>query len=114
MMTSVFAALLLTPAAEPGTVSFVSDDAKHQVPERHRLAPHSFPFEFEPAYELPHSGVVVSKLRFPSAVTSPHPANNTVHAEYFRPVAAGKYPAVVVLDILDGKQVVSRGEALWL
>src|SRR5262245_53824946 len=106
--------LLLTPAADPGTVSFQSEDAKFAVPDRYRLAPHTFAVEVEPALDLPYSGVTVSHVRFPSAVESPHSANNTVHAEYFRPAAAGKYPAVIVLDILDGKQVVSRGQALWL
>lgn len=108
------ALLILTPAADPGTVTFQSEDVKFNVPERHRLATHTFPFAFEPAFDLPYSGVTVSNLRFPSAVESPHSANNTVYAEYFRPSAPGKHPAVIVLDILDGKQVVSRGEALWL
>src|SRR5262245_21197763 len=81
--------LLLIPAAEPGTVSFHSDDAKFAVPERYRLAPHTFPVEVEPSLDLPYSGVTVSRVRFPSAVATPHAANNTVHAEYFRPAAAG-------------------------
>jgi dienelactone hydrolase len=106
--------LLLAPAAEPGTVAFQSDDARFAVPERYRLAPHTFPVEVGPTLDLPYSGVTVSHVRFPSAVESPHPANNTVHAEYFRPTGPGKYPAVIVLDILDGKQVVSRTQALWL
>src|SRR5262245_55110044 len=108
------AALYLTPVAGPGTVSFESDDAKYNVPERHRLAPHTFPYELESTFDLPYSGVTVSAVRFPSAVESSHPANNTVHCEYFRPLAEGKYPGVIVLDILDGRQVVSRSEALWL
>ncbi|HEY2786785.1 MAG TPA: prolyl oligopeptidase family serine peptidase [Fimbriiglobus sp.] len=114
MFIPALAVLLMTPSAEPGSVTFTSDDAKNQVPERHRLAPHTFSFKMEPEYNLPYSGVTISNLRFPSAVKSPYPANNTVYAEYFCPAAPGRYPAAIVLDILDGKQVVSRGEALWL
>src|SRR5262245_19430234 len=114
MRTLALSALPLSPAADPGTVMFQSDDAKFAVPERYRLAPHSFPVQVEPEFDLPYSGVTVSRVRFPSAVETPHPANNTVRAEYFRPAPPGKYPAVIVLDILDGKQVVSRTQALWL
>ena len=41
-------------------------------------------------------------VTFPSPVKTPHENNNTVHCEYFRPVGAGKRPAVVVLHILGG------------
>jgi dienelactone hydrolase len=106
-------------AAEPTaprteSVSFRSDDAARNVPDRFRLAPHSFVATVEPWLELTQSGVSVAKVRFASPVTSPHPQNNTVHAEFYRPLRAkGPRPAVLVLDILDGKQVVSRAEALW-
>ncbi|HEY8549339.1 MAG TPA: hypothetical protein VIL35_05225 [Vicinamibacterales bacterium] len=45
-----------------------------------------------PAYELDRANV----LRFESAITTPHPKNNTVHARYF-PSADGKRRAAVVL-----------------
>ena len=32
----------------------------------------------------------ISLVTFPSPVETPHPANNTVHCEYFRPLAAGR------------------------
>lgn len=105
-------------AAEPAatrktTVSFAGDEAK--VPADFRLEPHSFTVESEPWLDLPLSGVTVDKVRFPSPVTSPYPSNNTVHCEYYRPRSmSSQRPAVIVLDILDGKQVVSRGEAVWL
>ena len=40
------------------------------------------------------------------AVTQP--ANNTVHCEFFRPLAPGKHPGVVVLHILGGDFDLSR------
>lgn len=102
------------PAATPTDVKFSSDDAKNNVPERFRLAPHTFPATVTPKFDLRHSGVEVSTVTFPSAVETPHAVNNTVHAEFYRPKKPGKYPAVIVLDIMDGQQVVSRGEAMWL
>ena len=96
------------------TVTFRADDAAAHVPERFRLAPHEFPVEVVKKFDLTYSGVEVFDVRFPSPVSSPYPENNTVHAEYYRPKGKGPVPAVVVLDILDGKQIVSRGEAVWL
>lgn len=102
------------PAAETGEVRFAPNDDAHRVPEPYRLAPAAFPYELRPRFDLRHSGAEVLDLTFPSAVKSSHPANDTVHCEYFRPKRPGKHPAAIVLDILDGKQVVSRGVALWL
>jgi dienelactone hydrolase len=117
----LLAALVPTDAAETGRpvtrgeVRFVCDDEKCHVPDRFRLSPHAFPYEQRLKYDLTHSGVEVFDVTFPSPVTSPHRENNTVYAEYFRPRHAdGKVPAVVVLDILDGQGVVSRGAAMWL
>ena len=42
------------------------------------------------------------EVTFPSPVVTPHPNNNTVHCEYFQPVAPGKHPGVIVLHILGG------------
>ena len=50
----------------------------------------------------------MSGLYPPSPVASPDPENNTVHAEYFRPEAAGRRPAVVVLHILGADFALSR------
>ncbi len=103
-------------AIEPAAVEvkLQADDAKHKIPEQFRLESHSFPAKVTPKYELKYSGVEVSTVTFPSPVQTPHEINNTVHCEYFRPKKEGKFPAVLVLDVLDGQQVVSRGEAMWL
>jgi dienelactone hydrolase len=84
------------------------------VPEHHRLAAHTFDFELKPKGDLPVAGVSISQLTFPSPVTSPYPENNTVYAEYFRPHGKGPFPAVIVLDILDGGEVVPRSQAVVL
>ncbi|HVK17076.1 MAG TPA: dienelactone hydrolase family protein [Fimbriiglobus sp.] len=108
----------VAPAASPvatGEVRCACDDERCGVPEPFRLADHTFPYQQQLRYDLEYSGVEVYTVRFPSPVESPHAANNTVHAEYFRPKgAAGKVPAVVVLDILQGNALVSRGAAMWL
>jgi dienelactone hydrolase len=123
MDPALFLGLLTTlaPAAAPahpvttGEVRCACDDERCGVPEPFRLAEHTFPYEQQLRYDLEHSGVEVFTVRFPSPVESPHRENNTVHAEYFRPKhAGGKMPAVVVLDILQGNALVSRGAAMWL
>lgn len=111
----MFLAALLALAADPtGEVHFRSDDSAANVPERFRLAPHTFSYTLTPKYDLAYAGVEVFTVTFPSPVTTPYPENNTVYAEYFRPKGKSNLPAVIVLDILDGRQVVSRSEALWL
>jgi dienelactone hydrolase len=47
-------------------------------------------------------------VTFPSPVTTPEPANNTVHAEYYRARRAGPRPGVIVLHILGGDFPLSR------
>lgn len=107
-------------AAEPARGSFrfePADDAKNDVPERYRIPARDYDFALAPRYELPHAGVAVFDLTFPSPVKSGVAANDTVHAEYFVPKAASpgaKVPGVVVLDILDGRGTVARGQAVWL
>ena len=84
-----------------GTVAFAPVGDESSLPEPFRLAPHSFRFEQAPQPTL--SKVMrVSKVTFPSPVVTPHPNNNTVHCEYFCPIAEGKKPGVVVLHILGG------------
>jgi dienelactone hydrolase len=123
MNSAIFLGLLAplnaaAPAASPvtsGEVRFACDDATCGVPEQFRLADHTFHYQQQLRYDLEYSGVEVYSVRFPSPVESPHVVNNTVHAEYFRPKnASGKVPAVVVLDILQGNALVSRGAAMWL
>lgn len=106
--------LFAGPKPETGTIQFTADDAKAGVPERFRLKPHTFDYTLTHKYDLTHSGVAVYTLTFPSPVTTKHESNNTVHAEFFVPMNAKKRPAAVVLDILDGTQLVGRAEALWL
>lgn len=102
-------------ARSTGEIHFVSRDIANQVPDHYRLETHVFRYELERTQRIESSGIEIYKLRFPSPVNTPHEVNNTVHAEYFVPTRAmGKLPAVVVLDILDGKGVVARSEALWL
>ncbi len=113
LLAALTTATELTPISK-GTVKFSSDDDYNKVPSQFHLAPHEFPYEMELQYDLKHSGVEVYAVRFPSPVASPHAANNTVYAEYFKPKKPGQYPAVIVLDILDGAALVSRGEAMWL
>lgn len=107
-----------TPGAEfvvtKSEIAFTADDAKNNVPERFRLDLHSFPATLTPKYSLKYSEVEVSTITFPSAVTTDHAENNTVVCEYFRPKKAGKFPAAIVLDVLDGQLIVARGEAMWL
>lgn len=63
---------------------------------------------------LEHSQIDVYQLQFPSYIKSKHSANDTVYGEYFKPLGGARGPAVLVLDILDGAELVSRGEAVWL
>jgi len=95
------------PKAERGSVRFEPRDAQN-TPSVHRLDPHSFDFELKPKSEAKTAGFTVSTLTFPSPEVSPHPENNTVHAEYFRPNGPGPFPAVIVLDILAGDQAIAR------
>jgi len=102
--------MLLAPAAgrEQGTFRFTPLDAQKDVPERYRLAPKDYKFELDHRRDMPAIGVTLFDLRFPSPYNSKHPENNTVHAEYYRPEGKGPFPAVVVLDITGGNQMLSR------
>jgi dienelactone hydrolase len=96
------------------TIAFQSNDTD-QTPERFRLKSMEFVVESEAWLDLAHSGITVTKIRFPSPVNSPYPVNNIVHGEYYCPKnLTSARPAVIVLDILDGSQKVSRFEALSL
>lgn len=91
-----------------GTVHFKPLDDQTNVPPRYRLDAHEFKFEMSLKRQLPYSGIEIYEVRFPSPVKSPHPENNTVHAEYYRPRGKGPFPGVVVLDITAGNQNLSR------
>jgi dienelactone hydrolase len=90
-----------TPALRQGSARFVPGPSEASLPKRFQLDAHDF--EYAQDYVRTSGAVMrVSKVTFPSPLLTPHPANNTVHCEYFCPTAAGKKPAVVVLHILGG------------
>ncbi|AGA25916.1 alpha/beta hydrolase family protein [Singulisphaera acidiphila] len=91
---------------ERGEASFQPTMAEADVPELFRLSAARFPYECETIRTEPLFSV--SAVRFPSPITTPDPENNTVHAEYFRPVGPGRRPAVVVLHILGADFALSR------
>jgi dienelactone hydrolase len=98
-----------------GSAAFTPTAAEADVPEPFRLEAAEFPYEMAlrrrtPRYE-------VWSLRFPSPLVTPDPANNTVHAEYFRPAGAGpddRRPGVVVLHILGADFALARYLAIRL
>ncbi len=109
--TSILLACTVTAAAsepEKGTVAFEPRGDQKNIPERYRLAAHRFDFTLSKTKDLPVSGFAIHALAFPSPVKCPHPVNNTVHAEYYRPHGAGPFPGVIVLDITAGDQSLSR------
>lgn len=91
-----------------GVAEFRATAREADVPAMYRLADADFPYETETRFESPGGSVLT--VRFPSPVTSPDPENNTVHAEYFRPVVKEgvKAPGVVVLHILGADFALSR------
>ena len=102
----ILVALLASGAIERGEVAFRPTAAEAAVPERFRLEAADFGFEMEPLRTTER--YTVAAVRFPSPVVTPDPENNTVHAEYFRPVGPGRRPAVVVLHILGADFALSR------
>lgn len=110
-----FALTILAPcptsAAEAtvrtGEVRFKPAGDEQSVPDLFRLQSHDFSFRQQPLPTVSKS-IAISEVTFPSPVETPHAANNTVHCEYFRPLSAGKHPAVIVLHILGGDFELSR------
>lgn len=100
--------------AERGTLAVPADDAKSGIAERFRMEAFSTEYKLSLRYDLRHSGVAVYDLAFLSPVKSDIAANNTVYAQYFVPKSQTKAPAVIVLDIMQGNQLVARSEAMWL
>jgi dienelactone hydrolase len=93
---------------EQGTFRFRPGDDQKAVPQRYRLGERDFSYEMEKKTALPAIGVTVYRLRYPSPVKTGTPENNTVHAEYYCPNGKGPFPAVIVLDITGGNQMLSR------
>jgi dienelactone hydrolase len=109
MLGMILTAALTLGAVQSGEAEFRPTAGEPGVPERFRLGPAVFRFEIEPRLEAP--GYSVHAVRFASPVVSPDPENNTVHAEYFRPVGSGpdrRRPGVVVLHILGADFALSR------
>lgn len=91
-------------AVRTGTIHYAPADNEASVAERFRLPAHTFDFRQRPV-ETSSESIEIFELTFPSPVETPVPENNTVHCEYFRPLAASRderVPAVVVLHILGG------------
>ncbi|HEV3165172.1 MAG TPA: alpha/beta hydrolase family protein [Isosphaeraceae bacterium] len=102
----ILAASGLDKQTEKGVASFRPTSFESAVPETFRLEAATFDFERERIRTEPTFSVWA--VRFASPIVSPDPANNTVHAEYFRPTGAGRRPAVVVLHILGADFALSR------
>lgn len=101
------AAASALPPDRTGQIDYTPPADELRVPERFRLP--SCRFSFEQHYvETVSTRMLISEVTFPSPVETQHPANNTVHCEYFRPAADGRYPAVVMLHILGGDFDLSR------
>ena len=105
MFASVALAALLT-APESGLAVFEAGPAESRVPELYRLEADRFRYDLRTIRLTP--GYTVEALTFPSPIVTAEPANNVVHAEYFRPLRPGKRPAVVVLHILGADFALSR------
>ncbi|HUY31364.1 MAG TPA: alpha/beta hydrolase family protein [Pirellulales bacterium] len=90
-----------------GEVRFEPAGDESQVPELFRLEPHTFRFRQSPLPTVSRA-MEIFEVTYPSPVETPHPNNNTVHAEYFRPTSEGKHPGVIVLHILGGDFQLSR------
>jgi dienelactone hydrolase len=94
---------------EKSTIDFKPRGDQKDIPERYRLKEHKFDCEMSWKMDLKTSGARVFRVRFPSAVESPDPENNTVHGEYYLPEGKGPFPGVVVFDVIGGNdQIVSR------
>ncbi|MBX9787586.1 MAG: alpha/beta hydrolase family protein [Pirellulales bacterium] len=89
------------PQATTGTVKYAPPADEQGIPDFFRLPAHTFDYTMKPLASS-SSKIAVSEVTFPSPIETPHPNNNTVHTEFFRPKAPGKYPGVIVLHILGG------------
>lgn len=90
------------PKPRSGEVSYEPAKNEEMVAERFRLEAHTFPFQ-QVWIPTVSKSIEISEVTFPSPVETPHTNNNTVHAEYFRPVEVDDpIPGVIVLHILGG------------
>lgn len=98
------------PAPGPlgGQVEFRPGPEEAGVPAPFRLAAADYAYQGELLRATRDYSVWA--VRFPSPIESPEPINNTIHAEYFRPVEAvdRARAGVVVLHILGADFALSR------
>ncbi|MFN9270293.1 MAG: alpha/beta hydrolase family protein [Planctomycetaceae bacterium] len=94
---------------DTGEVPFAPAENELQVPEHFRLESHRF--EFETKVLRKANRVRAARVKFPSAVTTEVPENNSVHGVYFQPAGEGPYPACVVLHILGGDFLLAEAVA---
>src|SRR5690242_8642560 len=88
----------LAPAHIKGEVKYLPPQSEEGIPDRFKLAAHSFTFE---GVQLPLDSKTIEiwDVTFPSPVKTTSELNNTVYCEYFCPkgLAAGKKaPGVIV------------------
>ncbi len=121
LRSALLVLLCAAPAvgADPqrGTIKVPADGPKSAVAERYRFdEAYSGAYALAPRFDMRHSGITLYDLTVPSPVKGDIAENNIVHAQYFVPQgkANGKIPAVIVLDIMQGNQLIARGEAMWL
>jgi dienelactone hydrolase len=96
--------------AEPsrsGAVRFMPVASEASLPPHFQLPEVEFRFDEQPL-ESVSQAFAMSNVTFPSPMHTEQAANNTVHCEFFRPLAPGRHPGVVVLHILGGDFDLSR------
>lgn len=102
------AAEIALPPDAAGDVAYRPAAEEHIVPEIFRLPPTVFRFEQQFIKGPQPDRIETSQVQFPSPLVTPHPNNNTVHCEYYRPRTEGRHPGVIVLHILGGDFDLSR------
>lgn len=103
-----FGQAIALPPPQTGQATYQPAAEEAVVPEIFRLPPATFDYEQEFIKGPQPEKMECSLVRFPSPLVTPHPNNNTVHCEYFRPRTEGKHPGVIVLHILGGDFDLSR------
>lgn len=109
LITALFAEDITT-----GQVKFTPQEDQSRVPEAYRLEAHEFPYEMNLKKSFEKEGYQLFEVRFPSAVTTKFPENNTVHCQWYKPLGNGPFPTAVVLDILGGDQSLARVQSTYL
>ncbi|HTU26871.1 MAG TPA: alpha/beta hydrolase family protein, partial [Pirellulales bacterium] len=90
-----------------GTIAFEPTGDERGVPKQFQLLAHRFDFEQTPI-DTASQTFRIWQVTFPSPVVTDEANNNTVHCEYFCPLAAGSHPGVIMLHILGGDFDLSR------